>query len=165
MLRDIPDGTHCFIDANIFYYHLVNTPPLSDECSNFQKRIERRELSSSTSATAVAEAIHKVMLAEAVARHGLDRKGLAHKLQRQSHLLATLSQHKQVTEVVQGLNIHVEATTLNLLVSASDLSIRFRLLTNDALTIAVMEKMGLTNLATNDDNFDALLAITIWKPR
>lgn len=35
MLRDIPPGTHCFVDANIFYYHLVETLPLSEECSNF----------------------------------------------------------------------------------------------------------------------------------
>ena len=31
MLRSIPGGTHCFIDANIFYYHFVNTPALSWE--------------------------------------------------------------------------------------------------------------------------------------
>jgi predicted nucleic acid-binding protein len=44
MLRDVPDGTHCFIDANIFYYHLVETPPLSDDCSDFLKRLERRDV-------------------------------------------------------------------------------------------------------------------------
>ncbi|MBA2524612.1 MAG: hypothetical protein H0V18_02345 [Pyrinomonadaceae bacterium] len=32
MLRDIPLGTHA---ANIFYYHLVETPSLSEDCSNF----------------------------------------------------------------------------------------------------------------------------------
>jgi hypothetical protein len=25
MLSDIPPGTHCFVDAYIFYYHLVET--------------------------------------------------------------------------------------------------------------------------------------------
>jgi hypothetical protein len=35
MLRDVPDGAHCFVDANIFYYHLVDTPSLSDDCSDF----------------------------------------------------------------------------------------------------------------------------------
>lgn len=33
---------HCFVDANIFYYHLVETPPLSEECSNFFERVEKR---------------------------------------------------------------------------------------------------------------------------
>jgi hypothetical protein len=29
----IPDGTTCFIDANIFYYHFVEMDQLSDACS------------------------------------------------------------------------------------------------------------------------------------
>ena len=67
MLQDIPAGTCCFIDANIFVYHLVNVPVLSDDCSKFFDRIERREITGVTSAVAVAEATHKVMLAEAIA--------------------------------------------------------------------------------------------------
>jgi predicted nucleic acid-binding protein len=39
------------------------------------------------------------------------------------------------------------------------------LLTNDALTIAVMEKLGLSHLVTNDDNFDSITGVTVWKPR
>ncbi len=40
-----------------------------------------------------------------------------------------------------------------------------RLLTNDALTTAVMEKPAISHLATNDDNFDAVSGLTVWKPR
>ncbi len=40
-LKDIPDGLTCYVDATIFYYHIVNTPPLSDDCSDFLKRVER----------------------------------------------------------------------------------------------------------------------------
>lgn len=63
MLRDIPSGKHCFVDANIFYYHLVDIPPLSEDCSNFFERVEKQEIIASTSSVAVAEAVHKVMLA------------------------------------------------------------------------------------------------------
>lgn len=38
MLSDIPDGTQCFVYANIFYYHFVNTPPFSDDRSDTQLR-------------------------------------------------------------------------------------------------------------------------------
>jgi hypothetical protein len=76
MLSNMPPGTLCFIDANIFYYCLVSTPPLPAECVDFLKRVERRELTAVSSSAAVAEAIHKVMLAEAVQLHGLNRQGL-----------------------------------------------------------------------------------------
>src|SRR6266571_4474338 len=80
LLRDIPHGTHCFVDANIFYYHLVD----------------------------------------------------------------------------RALNIPIELITTDLLETAAGLSAQLCLLTNDALTIATMKKLGLTNLATNDDDFDQI---------
>ena len=120
MLRDIPPGTHCFVDANIFYYHLVETPPLSEDCSNFFERVEKQEITASTSSVAVAEAVHKVMLAEVVARHGLDRAGLAHRLQRHRQLIATLKEHTKVSALVLALAIHVEPVTLGQRVTILD---------------------------------------------
>ncbi|MGB7924187.1 MAG: type II toxin-antitoxin system VapC family toxin [Pyrinomonadaceae bacterium] len=164
MLRDIPPGTHCFVDANIFYYHLVETPPLSEECSNFFERVERGDVTASTSSVAVAEAIHKVMLADAVAQHNLDRAGLAHRLQRHRQQIATLTEHTKVTALVHALSIHVEPVTLSTLERAALISIKFQLLTNDALTLAVMDHLALKVLVTNDENFDTA-EITVWKPR
>ena len=76
ILSALPDGVSCFVDANIICYHLVQTPPLSEECPQFIKRIERGTFRVSTSAAIVAEAIHKVMLAEAIQQHKLDHRGL-----------------------------------------------------------------------------------------
>lgn len=165
MLHDIPPGTHVFVDANIFYYHLVETPPLSEECSNFFERVEKQEIIASTSSVAVAEAIHKVMLADAVSRHGLDRAGLAHRLQRHRQLIATLSEHTKVPALVRALAIHVEPVTLTTLERAAALSTNYQLLTNDSLTVTVMEQLGLKDLATNDENFDTVTSLTVWKPR
>jgi len=78
MLSALPDGTHCFVDANVICYHIVQVPPFSHICTQFLKRIERRTILASTSSVVVAEAIHKVMLAEAVQRYGLNPQGLAH---------------------------------------------------------------------------------------
>ncbi len=165
MLSDLPDGTSCFVDANIICYHIVKTPPLSDECTKFLKRIEERTLNASTSAVVVAEAIHKVMLAEVVQQYGLDHRGLAHRLPRRRDLITGLSEHRKVPFLVRSLAIHVEPITLDILERAADVSAQHRLLTNDALTVAVMEKLSLSHLATNDDNFDSLPDLSVWKPR
>jgi len=61
MLSNMPPRTRCFIDANIFYYSLVSTPPLTVECVDFLKRVERREVAASTSSAAIAEATHKAI--------------------------------------------------------------------------------------------------------
>jgi predicted nucleic acid-binding protein len=114
---------------------------------------------------AVAEAIHKVMLADAVAQHGLDRAGLAHRLQRHRPFISTLQEHTKVAALIRALAIHVEPVTLATLERAAAISVKFQLLTNDALTIAIMEQLGLKDLATNDDNFDTAAGVTVWKPR
>ncbi|MGH9768023.1 MAG: hypothetical protein ACREAB_11360 [Blastocatellia bacterium] len=75
LLKDIPDNVACFIDATIFYYHLVNTPPLSDDCSDLLARFGAGTIKGVTSTVALAEATHKVMLAEIVRRHGVVPQG------------------------------------------------------------------------------------------
>ena len=105
------------------------------------------------------------MIADAVRQYGLSRQGLAHRLQRQAHLITQLSDHKKVTALIRALNLHVESVNLDLLESAADCSVQYQLLTNDASTVAVMEKLGMTDLATNDNNFDSVAGLTIWKPR
>lgn len=164
MLTTIPDGVVCYLDATIFYYHLVDVPPLSNDCSDLLARIEQGHVQSVTSSVALAEATHKVMLAEVVQRHGVDHRGLIARLKRHPDLLDGLTNHAQVAATVRSLRLPVEAITLGLLARGADVSSQKRLLTNDALTLAVMEKLGVTILATNDDDFDAVEGITVYKP-
>ena len=164
MLTDIPDGVVCYLDATIFYYHLVNVPALSDDCSDLLTRIERGRVHGVTSSVAIAEATHKVMLAEVVQRHGVDHRGLIARLKRHPELLDGLTNHSQVVATVRSLRLPVEVITLDLLAHGAELSSQKRLLTNDALTLAVMEKLGVTALATNDDDFDAVEGLTVYKP-
>jgi len=164
VLADIPDGADCFIDATIFYYHLVHTPHLSDDCSDFLRRVELKRVRGHTTPIAVSEATHKVMFAEIVQRHAVDHKGLVARIKRHPELLDGLADHKMVSATVRALDVRVEAVTLDVLARAAELSSQERLLTNDALTLAVMETTNLTCLATNDDDFDSVSAITVFKP-
>jgi predicted nucleic acid-binding protein len=164
VLTDIPEGAVCYLDATIFYYHLVGAPTLSDDCSDLLKRIELGRVHGITSSVALAEATHKVMLAEVVHRYGVAHQGLIARLKRHPALLDGLTSHHRVVATVRGLRLHVEAITLELLAHGADLSTQERLLTNDALTLAVMKQLGVTVLATNDDDFDTITGITVYKP-
>jgi predicted nucleic acid-binding protein len=164
VLTAIPDGVVCYLDATIFYYHLVDVPPLSDDCSDLLTRMAQGRVQGVTSSVAIAEATHKVMLAEVVQRHSVDHRGLIARLKRHPELLDGLTQHQRVAATVRSLRLPVEAITLELLARGAALSAHQRLLTNDALTLAVMEKLGVTTLASNDDDFDAVEGLTVYKP-
>ncbi len=161
---NLPDGTRCFLDATVFYYHLVNTPPLSDDCSDLLMRVGAGAISAVTSTVALAEAAHKVMLAEIVRRHGVVPQGLIARLKKHPELLDHLTEHQQVVALARALQITIEPITAALLQRGAELSPQQRLLTNDALTLAVMEKLGVSHLATNDDDFDSIAGLTVCKP-
>jgi predicted nucleic acid-binding protein len=40
----------------------------------------------------------------------------------------------------------------------------YRLLSSDAFHVAVMKRCGLTNIATNDPDFERVAWLTVWKP-
>jgi uncharacterized protein len=163
-LKDIPDGVTCFLDATIFYYHLVNTPPLSDDCSDLLIRIGTGTVNALTSAVVLAEVTHKVMLAEIVRQHSVPVQGLIARIKKHPHLLDDLTEHLQVIALAQALKITIMPITMDLLHRGAELSPQLRLLTNDSLTLAVMEKVGVNVLATNDDDFDSIPQLTVYKP-
>ncbi len=163
-LKDIPDGAICFLDATIFYYHFVNQPPLSDDCSDLLARIGAGAIKGVTSSVALAEATHKVMLAEVVRRHGVAPQGLLSRIKKHPELLDQLAEHKQVYALADSLGLRIEPITLDLMKRGAELSPQQHLLTNDALMLAVIERLGLSHLATNDDDFDSVPGLTVFKP-
>jgi predicted nucleic acid-binding protein len=163
-LTDIPDGVACFLDATILVYHVTGPASLGDQCTELLSRVATGGLSAVTSSAVLAEANHKVMLAEVIKRHSLAPKGLIQRIKKHQDLLDGLSEHKKITGTVAALAIGVEAVTVDLVGRAAEISPRLRLLTNDALTIAVMEKLGIAYLATNDDDFDTVPGIAVFKP-
>lgn len=165
LLKDIPDGVTCFLDATIFFYHLVHTPPLSDDCSDLLARIGTGSITGVTSAVALAEATHKVMLAEITKRSNVTHQGLIARIKKHPEWLDNLAEHKQVMKLARALRVGIESITEDTLRRGADLSSQQRLLTNDALTLAIIEELDLNYLATNDDDFDSIPNLTVCKPR
>jgi predicted nucleic acid-binding protein len=63
------------------------------------------------------------------------------------------------------MNLRLLPTDTTLLEDAAELSAQLRLLTNDATVVALMTRHELHNLATNDDDFDNVADLAVWKPR
>jgi predicted nucleic acid-binding protein len=64
-IRDIPNGTDVFIDANVLIYGLVGK---SAECKNLLERCSREEVFGLCLYETANEATHRFMLAEAKAK-------------------------------------------------------------------------------------------------
>jgi predicted nucleic acid-binding protein len=61
--------------------------------------------------------------------------------------------------------VAIEPVTPAHLQTAQSLSATRGLLTNDALTAAVMQILALTDLASNDPDLSVVPGLTIWQPQ
>jgi predicted nucleic acid-binding protein len=165
MAIELPDGADCFIDANILAYHFTDGEGLGEACSGFIRRVGLEEIRAFVSVPVLADSLHRVMLAEVRDRHRLDRVGLVGWIHRHRDCLGELTETIQACEQLERLPLHVLPVDVALLTEAMRGSVDHHLLTGDAVIVALMRRHGITNLVTNDDDFDRVPGLTVWKPR
>jgi predicted nucleic acid-binding protein len=113
---------------------------------------------------AIAGVIHKVMGEEARLVHSLD-SGAVRFLQRHPAEITKLNAFVEAAKQLERLPITLLPVDLAILRQAAELAQQYGLLTNDAIIVALMQRHGLTHITTNDDDFDRVPGITVWKPR
>ena len=161
----LPDGARCFIDANIVYYHFVDTKLVSDPCSDLLQRVLEGSVVGVTSTHVLAEAVHKVMVAEAAHRFAITRAGLVGWLQSRPHRISELTDFVPRVASLRQMNLEVLSVGLDVLEAAAEVCQSAGLLMNDATTVAMMRREGIIDLATNDNDFDRVAGLRVWKPR
>jgi predicted nucleic acid-binding protein len=165
MALNLPNGTECFVDTNIFVYHFVQLDvDLSNACRAFLRRVVIGEIKALVTVQVLADVIHKVMAEEARKHFGLSSGGVPY-LQRHPEKIADLSVFVSAAEQLKKIPLQVLSVDFGALSDAVSLSQTHGLLTNAATIVALMHRHGITHLATNDDDFDRLPGITVWKPR
>jgi predicted nucleic acid-binding protein len=165
MPLDIPDGTHCFVDANIFHYALVPTFDTSPACLALVDRVMEGLVSTSVSLQVLGDALHKAMTSEAAQLTGRERAGMVGYLKKHPEVIGRLTEWPQAVERLKAVPKQILPADAELLYEATRVAQTHGLLTNDAIIVALMQRHGITHLATNDDDFDRVPGITVWKPR
>ena len=161
---EIPSGADVFLDANTFIYHFTGDSAYGVSCTRLIERIEQGDLRGYTSAEVVSDAAHRMMTIEAMERYGWPIAGLAARLRKHHAEIPKLTLFQQAVEQVPRLGIRVWDIKLDLVLTAVKLSRQHELLSGDALIVAVMQSNGLTNLASNDSDFERVPGLTRYTP-
>jgi predicted nucleic acid-binding protein len=161
---NIPSATAVFLDANTLIYHFSNDAKYGSACTQLIKRVELRDLTGFTSTHVLADVAHRLMTLEAIQRNGWPPAGIARRLRRHHAEIPKLTVYRQAIARIPLLGIAVFATTQPHVESATLLSQQYELLTGDALIVAIMRQQGLTNLASEDADFDRVPGITRYAP-
>jgi hypothetical protein len=165
MPLDVPDGERCFLDANILYYCFVETPSFSEACRHLLERVQNADVDALTDVRTLSDCVHKAMLAEVSQRFGRTRERLVGWLKQHREALADLPKTAEVCHRLTQLRITILPNEITMLPTVVATAQAQQLLLGDATIVAQMQLHGITHLATNDDDFDRVPGITVWKPR
>jgi predicted nucleic acid-binding protein len=161
---DLVAGDAVFIDANTFVYHFAPDPRWGGPCGQLLQRIQNQEIAGHTSAAILTEVAHRLMTIEARTRHAWTAGKVLHRLKQNPQLVQTLTNSEAAVASVVGSRIHIFPVDSASVVAAASISRQTGLLTNDALTVALMQANGLRKLAGNDPDFDRVPGITRYAP-
>jgi len=156
-------GASVFLDANPLVYHFAPDPVFGPTCHQLLSRIASGDILAYTSTHVLSETAHHLMTLEASSIFGWKAKIVQH-LKQQPGSIQNLTNFRKSVEQVPQLGIRVLAIPSPLIALAAALSQQHDLLSNDALILAVMQQQGLTNLASNDTDFDRVPGITRYAP-
>ncbi|RIK86025.1 MAG: hypothetical protein DCC67_03205 [Planctomycetota bacterium] len=133
----IPSGAGVFVDANILIYHYALHPKLGADCNRLMYRIESGELQGLTTIHILGEMTHRLMILEAELLFGWTSKAVGRLKQRPDAVQQLMRFRTSVENVLQSRIVLLDVPPQRLL-DAGQISKQFGLLSNDALTVAVM---------------------------
>jgi predicted nucleic acid-binding protein len=157
-------GSAVFVDANCFVYHFAPDPRFQAACSQLLQRIETQDLSGFTSTPILSEVAHRLLTIEARLRFQWFSGKLLQRLRQNPAAWKSLTGFRTALTNILQSRIQVLTILPALVLTAATISQQHGLLANDALLIAVMQANGLTNLASNDADFDRVPGITRYSP-
>jgi predicted nucleic acid-binding protein len=156
-------GVSVFVDANTFIYHFTSEPKYGLACTELINRVELQQVHGFTSAHVLTDVAHRLMTLEAMKMLGWPYAGIASRLRNHCGEILKLTIHRQAIARIPLLGFQVLPVTFAL-VEAATLLTQHQLLMGDALIVAVMQANGLSNLASNDADFDRVPGITRYAP-
>lgn len=163
-LTDLVKDSKIFIDANIFVYHFCKGSKFNRSWTEFLSRVEASEVQAFTSIMIVQEVTHRLMMLEASAFVDIETKKLPKYLKAHPELVKKLKFHLIVPKAISGLNINLLPVDLSIIARSQEMKTRYGFLSNDALVLQVMQEYGIINLASNDNDFDRVEWLKLYRP-
>jgi len=160
-LDEIPAGTRVFVDSNIFIYHFLD---ISESCTSFLSRAESQDIVAYTSTIVLAEILHRLMIAEVVERYNLKPKDALEFLKK-AETIPSLEKAENAFKEIPRFNVKLLHLPEEAVFQSTELRRKYSLLTNDSLNLYSMLSNHLSDMATNDSDFERVKDIRVWKPK
>ena len=163
-LNDLPVGNVVYVDSNIFIYDTTEHPKYALPCSNFLDRVESGGITGITSILTINETIHKLSIIELSSKMKERPVSIIRMIKKDPSLLDTLDIPYIAAEDILDMNLEIVSFSDLIFEKALKFMKQHRLMSNDAVHLATMQRYGITNIATNDGDFERVRGLKVWKP-
>jgi len=154
-----------FIDTNIFLYAALGYTKYRAVCHAFLQNVESGTYFAATSALVLNEVVHKLILAETIRTYRLRGESEARKLiEDKPETISSLTRVWKTYAVIKGYPLVIYSIDKATMDMAADISSKYGLFISDASHLAVMRLNGISNIVTNDRDFQPVEDISIYKP-
>jgi len=160
-LDALPDESSVFVDANIFIYHFTGA---SVWCRRLLDRCAGGRLHGITSLPVLLEVAHRLMIIEAQQDQLVRGSNPGEKLTRLPAVVRRLHRYEEWTLAIPRMGVEVEEVTQPDFIRSLDVRRTTGLLALDALIVAVMRRLRLTNLASADQGFRVVSRLSVLEP-
>jgi predicted nucleic acid-binding protein len=161
---DLVAGDAVFVDANPFVFHCTLDPVFGPACTDLLDRIGLGQLTAFTSTHVLTEVAHRLMTLEAARLLGRPHGSMVQFLKTHPAEIQRLTGFRQAIEDLCVSSLRILVIPATLVPTGVAVSQQYGLLSNDALTVAIMQAHGLTKLASHDADFDRVPGITRYAP-
>jgi len=164
-LSDLEDGTSIFVDANIFIYHFCKKSKFNPASSIFLEQVERGKIRGVTSTLVVQEVTHRMMIVEAATiLTDIKPKNLVMYLKVHPDIVKKLVGHQSIAQKIASFKLEIISPDINTIERSQQMKRRYGFLSNDALSLQIMEDLKISNLASNDSDFERVNFVTLYRP-
>lgn len=164
-LRDFNSKEPIFIDANIFLHHAFDINPVSIE---FLNRAELYNFRIYTSSLVLEEVTFKLLMQSA--SNFLDKvavekvKTLLQNEKKRAQVLEPVTKYMDYIALLKESGMTVLELKDSDMMTALQKTVKHGLITADAAHYAVMERKGIRQIATGDNDFKDIPGLTLWMP-
>jgi predicted nucleic acid-binding protein len=163
-LSDLKSGSSILIDSNIFVYHFSKSR-YNPSASDFLERVEKEDIVGITSTSIIMETTHRMMIVEAAALFpDIRTRELVAHLKKHPEKVKQLTNHQIIPTEIASFNVKIISPDLDMVKKSQQMKTRFGFLSNDALTLQIMEDHKIPNLASNDSDFERAGFVNLYKP-
>ena len=160
-LDEISSGERVFADATVFVYHFAGASPA---CRRFLERCEQGDLKAATSAAALAEVSHRLMMLEAVSLGLVSAGNVAKKLRKKPGAVKQLHTYDENVQQIPLMRVEVLPLDLKTLLNASAMRAEYELMVNDSIMASTAVTSGIGTIATADRDFQRVSELSVAVP-